>query len=550
MAKVEKFLDKYGCWLAFFLALPAVWSLLIPGYFGASDDMHPAWLFEMDRALKAGIFPPRFVPDLSFGFGYPLFNFVFPFPFYLGEIFHLVGFSLVGSIKAVFFLGLPLSVVFMFLFLKRVTKPSLSLAGALIYGYFPYRSTEIFVRGDIGEATAFVFFPLILLCICELADDNRTEKKCFFVGLGGVAVALLVLTHNIAAYMFLPFACLLSLFFLISTKKARLEKLSNLFLMFFLGLMGSIYFWLPALFQSSLMKYDTVYNFQDYFLPLKRMITPYFGYGGFPTMSFFLGYSALFSIVAGLVVGFSQWQKLNRKERVIFLWGITVLAVSLLMTNIRSAFLWSKIPFLPYFQFPWRFLIMVVSVTPLFLLPFGRLKLATPVGLGLAIFSVVTTVGWFRPQDFLGRTDEYYLNRYIPFPVAAPEYKEQNEEYLRLPKTAESRPDRNYPLVFTQENGIKEIREITALRTIIYTDSPKSFVLNYTKYYFPGWFAKIDGNYVLIKAGKPYGQIILTVPEGRHTVEIFYRETKLNLILDIISAFSVGILIYFLVKKI
>jgi len=116
------------------------------------------------------------------------------------------------------------------------------------------------------------------------------------------------------------------------------------------------------------------------------------------------------------------------------------------MTNIRSAFLWSKIPFLPYFQFPWRFLMMIISVAPLFLLPFGKLKLATPVGLGLAIFSVITTVGWFRPQDFLGRTDEYYLNRYIPYPVAAPEYKEQNEEYLRLPKAAESRPNGNYPL--------------------------------------------------------------------------------------------------------
>ena len=91
MEKLEK-LKNYNLWWATItLALPAAFSLFVPGFFGASDDLHIGWLYEMDKAIKMLQIPPRFVPDLSFGFGYPLFNFVFPLPFYIGEVFHLLG---------------------------------------------------------------------------------------------------------------------------------------------------------------------------------------------------------------------------------------------------------------------------------------------------------------------------------------------------------------------------------------------------------------------------------------------------------------------------
>lgn len=81
--------------LLFVLSVPAIAALIPGGFYGASDDLHIAWLNQMHRALMSGQIPPRFVPDLSFGFGYPLFNFVFPLPFYIGEVFHLVVFTVV-----------------------------------------------------------------------------------------------------------------------------------------------------------------------------------------------------------------------------------------------------------------------------------------------------------------------------------------------------------------------------------------------------------------------------------------------------------------------
>ena len=87
MEKAEKFLDKYIFILAFIFCLPAFWSLFIPGLYGFSDDLHVGWLFEMHQVIKILQIPPRFVPDLSYGFGYPLFNYVFPLPFFIAELF-------------------------------------------------------------------------------------------------------------------------------------------------------------------------------------------------------------------------------------------------------------------------------------------------------------------------------------------------------------------------------------------------------------------------------------------------------------------------------
>src|SRR3989338_9658111 len=160
---MEKYINRFWWIILLILLIPAVKALFVGGFYGASDELHVAWLYEIERSLLSGKIPPRFVPDLSFGFGYPLFNFIFPLPFYIAEIFHALGFSLVDSIKFLFFLTIPLSGIFMYFLLNQFTSKNLSLAGALLYIYTPYRSVDLYVRGAIGEIISFVFLPLILL---------------------------------------------------------------------------------------------------------------------------------------------------------------------------------------------------------------------------------------------------------------------------------------------------------------------------------------------------------------------------------------------------
>src|SRR3989344_3135327 len=83
--------------------------LLKPGLYMMHDDQQVARLFVFDETLKSGQFPVRWVSELGFGFGYPLFVFYPPLVYTVGEAFHLVGFGYINSIKLVFFTGILFS---------------------------------------------------------------------------------------------------------------------------------------------------------------------------------------------------------------------------------------------------------------------------------------------------------------------------------------------------------------------------------------------------------------------------------------------------------
>ena len=519
MQKAENFLFKNIFWVILLLSIPAVWTLFVPGFFGASDDLHIAWLHQMDAVLKLGKFPPRFVPDLSFGFGYPLFNFVFPLPFYIGEIFHLLGLSFVDSIKTVFLISIPLSGYFMYKFLKEHTSFWLALAGAVIYIYTPYRATDIYIRGAIGEVFAFIFPPLIAFAITKITK----EKDWKWVSLLGISTAGLILSHNIMAYMFFPFLVILSL--LIGFKLKT-------FFGFVLGLLISVYFWLPAIVESSLMKYGTGnFNYIDHFPTIKQLITPYFGYGAsvpgpYDGMSFFMGAVNLILIVTAIIF----LRKLNK----VSLWELGIITISVFMMNFRSTLLWDNLPLIPYFQFPWRFLSLTTFATSILVITLDKFKYNKQIGIALIIGVVALNFSFFKPHDFLGRTDEYYLNRYIPNPTASEEYLKTQEEYLRLPKETEKRPEARSPYMGLDNSFVTDYKEET--------------IFDYNKYYFPGWTVKIDGKKVEANVGKPYGQVQFNIPFGKHLVEVSFEETFFRKILNAISLLSLVFAITMIVR--
>lgn len=550
MAKITNFLSK-NIWIFIILfSLPAAWALLVPGFYGASDDMHIARLFEMDQLIKIGQIPPRFVPDLSFGFGYPLFNFVYPLPFYIGEVFHLLGFTLVDSIKIVFALSISFSALFMYYFLRQLTIPLLSFSGAIVYIYTPYRSTDIYVRGAIGEAIAFVFFPLLCLVVLKLCQNSSLNFR--WMGIGALALASLVLSHNIAMYMFSPLLLILGLagVFLISKKPAI--SLAGFILTIIFGLLISSYFWLPALIDSELITYNTIFNVVDHFPTIKQLVTSYWGYGAsvpgpYDWMSFFIGTVNLIILILGTVLLIFYWKRYSILQKVVLVWAIVSFLISFFMMNYRSLFIWNTIPLLPYFQFPWRFLMMTTFLTPIFFITLEKLKFRTYLALGFIFLTIILNVSFFRPHDFLGRIDKYYLDRYIPTPVASSEYLVTGEEYARLLKTSKQFPDKNYPLATVKGN--LKIKNTDGLNSIIEVFSDKEVLLNYNKFYFPGWQAQIDGRSVGLFPIDPFGQIGILVPSGSHEVKINFGETNFKKVLDILSLFAFFLAIYLAVRS-
>src|SRR3990167_6080714 len=151
-----------------FLTLLSLWvtrDFFRPEFFRSHDALyHVVRLDQFHKALISGQFPVRCAPDLLNGLGYPLFVVNYHLPYYLAEAFHLFGLSLFDAIKATFIVSAIASAMTSYwLFLSWTKKPLAALSGSLIFLISPYRLANIFERGALGEAFAYIFIPLVFL---------------------------------------------------------------------------------------------------------------------------------------------------------------------------------------------------------------------------------------------------------------------------------------------------------------------------------------------------------------------------------------------------
>ena len=81
------------------IIFPVIFRLIRPGFYSMYDDMQVIRLQQMDVCVRDGQIPCRWVPDLGLGYGYPLYQYYAPLPYYFMETVHLLGFSYAPRIK-------------------------------------------------------------------------------------------------------------------------------------------------------------------------------------------------------------------------------------------------------------------------------------------------------------------------------------------------------------------------------------------------------------------------------------------------------------------
>ena len=331
--------------LLILLTLPATWSLLRPGFFPSHDG---TWmtvrLSAFHQALRDGQFPVRWSIRLNHGFGYPVFNFLYPLPFYFGELFYLVSGSLTQAIKLVFIGSFLASAVTMFIWLKSKFSFWPALAGSLLYVYTPYRFVDTYVRGSVGESLGFVFIPVLFYAIDMLHHQPKAA-----ILIGAFAVAATILSHNV----FVIFVILAAIYGLLSLPRRYLKHLA---LSLLLGAALSAYFWVPALAELKYVYASrmSVANPADHLATLRQLIWPSWGYGpsatGVNAMSVQIGLVNLGIILASVVF----------LRRNLFL--VTSLTAIFLMHQLAAP-VWSFLPGVTVIQFPWRLLSLTTFAT-------------------------------------------------------------------------------------------------------------------------------------------------------------------------------------------
>src|SRR3990172_6053422 len=101
MKLIKKMTSNSNFWplvVVILFGLMAAKGLIGSGYFNMHDDLQMMRQLEMEKCFLDRQIPCRWVPDMGYGYGFPLFNFYPPLPYLVGQIIRLLGFQFVDTI--------------------------------------------------------------------------------------------------------------------------------------------------------------------------------------------------------------------------------------------------------------------------------------------------------------------------------------------------------------------------------------------------------------------------------------------------------------------
>lgn len=551
---------------AIVLSLP----LLKPGLHIIHDDQQITRLFVFDQALESGQFPVRWVDGLGFGFGYPLFVFYPPLVYALGEFFHILGFSLIASVKLVFFLSIILSGFAMYVLVKEFYGRLEGVVSSLFYMLVPYRAVDIYVRGALAESFSFVWLPLILWSFYQ---HHRTGSFSYII-LGGLFLALLMITHNL---IFLPFMMVFLpyLLFLIVKSKNKKQTIVYYLSSFCLALGLSAFFWIPAIAEKKYTIVDELLlvnlaSYKIHFVYPQQLWNWTWGFGGSAQgltdgISFKIGKLHILASIGTLIMSLIHLiinKKLSTFNFQLSTFFFTLLALAAFMTTFYSQFIWDLIKPLGYLQFPWRFLTFTALFSSILagsLINSLRLTIVKLTASALLIILlVVPNLKLFNPQDYRKDLDDAKATaketinwevsqssfEYLPKGVSL--YKGSlGTNLVEIEKT--QIPQSKIEII--AGNGqIKNLKyKPTYIDFAIEAHTPIQLRANV--FNFPGWKAYVNGSETIINDNNKLKLAELFLPSGIHDIKLEFQNTKIRSFANLLSLMVVFLLIILLSKK-
>src|SRR3989338_7450199 len=549
------------------LALLASRRLFVPGYFIMHDDLQMMRTLEMEKCFKDFQIPCRWVPDMGYGFGFPLFNFYPPLPYLFAMVFRLLAFPFTATVKLTFASAFLLSGAAMYFFARKFFLPAGRQAaniGGVVAGIFyiwaPYHAVDIYVRGAMNEAWAFVFFPLILLFSYQLITSH---KNLILLSLSWVG---LLLAHNLMVLIFTPVFALWCLLWIVKSKKILSIKYLVLSGILTFGL--AAFFTLPVLVESKLVYVNLLtqgyYDFAGHFATLRQLFISRFWGDGPSTfgigdgMAFPIGHIHWIAVaVSGLVFVYFWWKR--KKLEVadfVFVFFMAVGLFSAFMAHGRSTPIWLAIPVLKYVQFPWRFLTLAslgFSFAAGWLI--CKLEKFKKQPLWLVIIMVIAVVVW--NWEFFAPVREGPVTDTEKFAGEAWRIQQAAGIYDYLPNTAKIAPDSKRTVLaeIIEGKGIiyfENHPERTNWLTFDADIKEGGAVVRINVLAFPDWKVLIDGNQVptYIDEVEEWGRLYVDIPEGKHFVYARLYNTPIRNIANGISLVTwLGFLSFPLVKK-
>lgn len=519
-------------------------ALLHQGYYTSHDGWHQvARLYYYNQAVRDGVFPPTYIKDLFYGYGYPLFIFSYHLPWLIAEPFMLLGLSVFDSIKIVYIITYIVSGLTMFAWLKRRFSLFEAFIGSLLYLWAPYRFSNIFVRGAIGEATIFVFLPLLFLAI----DMAREKLKWVTIFIGAIAISGIMLSHAIVALLISGFSSLYILILFLFNKNRKIFII-NLTVLLIFGLSLCSYYLIPSINLKQYTQFDQKIQstkFDGQFATIKELLYSKWGYGfsaprQSDSMSFQIGVAQWLLIALLILKISSSFIRKNNLTQIDFLLGLLIIFfISILLILPSASNFWDFVSKRVFFiDFPWRLLTLIVfssSALAAYLLHLLKHKLKFVVSILLIIIALYTNRNHLRVNQ--------YTNIPLSLYLSSEDTTNTYDEYLpKIARSDQAESSKNGGKIENDKNIIidSQVSTVNSISFKYSSDQLSDFKINL--FYFPGWEVYID-NYQEDLKYTDEGLIQFQGPGGHHAVVIKYSGTQLMKTARLLSFLTLIILI-------
>ena len=570
--------------LAVLLALAALaaWPFLTrPGLPRDTDaELHVFRAAQIGEALRGGAGYVRWAPDLWLGYGYPIFNYYSPLTYYLANLFPLLGLDIVAAVKAVFILGLLGAAAGMYVFVRENWGERAGMIAAAAYVFSPYvLFIDPHMRGDLAEFFALAIFPWLLW---TFQIPNRQVGKS---AIGAVLWAALILTH---ALMALILSAILVTWIIWQLALARFNIAHLRFeicsLILVLGL--SAVYWLPFILERNAIHLSVVgpgqFDFHNHFVAWRDLFaaSPALDLGATaPKYIRNLGLAewllALLAIPATI-----RFRREPQSRLLAFFVLCSVLLVFLMLAP--SAFIWERVPVMPFIQFPWRLLgpaaaaLAICAGASLRLLTSNRTVPTSNVqppasnfkwvedGLEMAVLAAILVLAlptmyppsWsanFGPTTPRGIIQVELDGRWLGT-TSTGDF---------IPSTVKTHPPANASLIASYDHSAVDKFDRTSLpvgasvsvlehgptHDRFKVTSPQPFVARILTFEFPGWRAMVDDQPVSITPSDPFGFITFPISAGPHDVRVEFGSTPPRTIGAIISIVTLVIWVWLAISK-
>ncbi len=543
-----KFLNKDFLFPVFIIVLtvPLFSSLARPGFFPMQDDLQAFRVQQMTKCLQDFQIPCRWIPDMGYQYGYPQFNFYPPSVFYLGGVLNLLGIQVVDSVKILFMLGFLLSAMTMYIFLKALIGNWSAFVGAILYSFAPYKAAEVYVRGSLSEFWAFVFFPLIFWSTLQLIKLGKLKYLLWL----SVSIGLLLITHNLMSFIFLPLFTVWAL--AVSFVWKRWGALPKVVAGSLLGAGLAGFFILPVILEGKYVHLETLtggyFDWRQHFVSLQQLfLSNHFGYGSSylgPNDDLALSVGVVHWMLGAIAIIFSvlTFKKERKVASLVFILSILELIVVFLMHQ-KSTFIWESIPYLKWLQFPWRFLsdsvflLSILGAIAVYFIGKFNTKLEVVLSVVIILSLILLHGSFFQPKEWFDISDQEKFSGqswekqltisifdYLPIYAKLP----PNKKAPSLPEVLDGEAIFiNYKKGSNYQEGLIEVKNKATIRLPLFD--------------FPGMEVTVDQKKVnhrhndCRKQEYCLGLITFDVDKGKHALKAKLEDTLVRTLGNIIT---------------